>query len=454
MRCFRFLFTSRNSRFFRVIKQRIRDHLRTMHTDIDLQTWFEPLLLRFSDASGLEVRFPHALFAGWFAAERQELFESAVHALLGPETAIVYKRPDKSKKMVSERSALAKQAQSVSEPALPTGVFAAADHCSFDTFIHNRKNEFPFSMAREVASTPKNPAYNPFVICGRGTCGKTHLLKSIARAMAVSMGPEDVFLGTVHDLGVLGTGGIRTTLLRYQAVCLDNAQLLADHPGMQRDIMYIADLFREKKKPLVLALDEEVAKAGLDEKLRSRLESGLIVSLKKPDLDIRLRYAKILADQMRLQLKKEHLLTLVQRFDDFRHIEGTLTKLAAYQTKSGRPINPADLEKVLMHAGTLSGKPISAQTIIDIVAEEFSLSREAILGGNRKADVVQARQIGMYLCRELLGTSLSALGEYFSGKNHATVLHAYKKIKELQDSNKDMHMLVAQLRKKCVLNRS
>ncbi len=445
--------------FFHVIKQRIREHLRTVHTDADLKTWFEPLVLHFADVSGLEVCFPHLLFAEWFTAERQELFECSVRALFGAQTPILYKtaslRPERPKKSIPAR---------ISDPARPgsatlettppqPGSPEAAGHCSFENFIINSKNEFPVSMAKEVAGTPKNPAYNPFVICGKGTCGKSHLLKAVARAMAQSLRWENVFLGTVQDLAEIAgnNGGIRAMLLKRRAVCLDNAQHLANHPELQQDIMDIADLFRDTKKPLVLALDESLARAGLHEKLRSRLESGLIVALKKPDLDVRLRYARAQAEASRLQLKKEYMLTLVQRFDDFRHLEGILTKLAAFQNKSGRPINQGDLDKVLLHAGALSGKRLTPEAIVDKVAEQFSLTREDILGNDRKAEVVRARQIGMYLCRDLLGTSLSALGEYFSGKNHATVLYAYKKIKKLQDSNKDMHRLVTQIRKKCAL---
>jgi ATPase involved in DNA replication initiation len=106
-----------------------------------------------------------------------------------------------------------------------------------------------------------------------------------------------------------------------------------------------------------------------------------------------------------------------------------------------------DLEKILSHE-TLSGKPASLSAIISHVAEAFSLAPEDITGNSRAADIVFARQVAMYLCRELMGVTSSALGQYFNGKNHATVLYACKKISKIMESDKDTHKLVTSIRKK------
>ena len=426
-----------------VNKERIRDHLRTMHTDAELQTWFDPLGFRFSDSGTMEVHFPHVLFSHWFGKERQKMLEREVAGILGTQPRIIYIKPE-SDRSLSVKRVPAKAALQV------TG-----DHAqwSFDTFIYNKKNEFPVAMAREMAASARNPVYSPFVICGKGTCGKTHLLRAIAGGMASALSPESIYLGTVEELNTLYSenekpGMFRKKMLRYKAIFLDNAQDLAAYPDLQQELLSIGDTFREKKKPFVVAIDEDLDQSAMSQKLRSRLESGLVVSVKKPDLDVRLRYVKAQCAANRLHLKKEYLLPLAQRFHNFRALQGIVTKIAAFQKRSDKPITNAEFDKLLASSGALSDRPATPQAIIAHVAESLSLTPEDISGNSRQSGVVRARQIAMYLCRELLGVSLSSLGRYFNGKNHATVLYACKKITKSLDSDKDMHKLVTHIRKK------
>ncbi|MDL2210860.1 chromosomal replication initiator DnaA, partial [Desulfovibrio sp. OttesenSCG-928-O18] len=418
-------------------KERIRDHLRTTHTDAELQTWFDPLRLHFPDSGILEVHFPHMFFSRWFGKERQKMLEREVAQVFGPNTRIVYVKSESDRSLTVKKTA-------PKASALVSGDYG---QWSFDTFIYNKKNEFPVAMAREMAASAKNPVYSPFVICGKGTCGKTHLLRAIAGAMTTTLPPESIYLGTVEELNALYAenekpGAFSKKMLRYKAFFLDNAQDLAAYPELQQELLTIGDAFREKKRPVVVAVDEDIDKSAMSQKLRSRLESGLVVAVKKPDLDIRLRYVKAQCAANRLHLQKEFILPLAQRFQNLRALQGMVTKIAAFQKRNDKPLTNAEFEKLLASSGALSGKPPTPQAIIAHVAEAFSLAPEDISGCSRQAEVVRARQIAMYLCRELLGASLSSLGRYFNGKNHATVLYACKKIKKSMDSDKDTHKLV------------
>lgn len=426
-----------------VNKKRVRNHLRTMYTDAELQTWFDPLGLRFSDSGTMEVHFPHVFFSRWFGKEHQEILEREVARVFGSQRRIVYIKPENDRSL-SGRKFFAKATSQV------TG-----DHgqWSFDTFIYNKKNEFPVAMAREMAASSRNPVYTPFVICGKGACGKTHLLRAIAGTMASTLSPGSVYLGTVEELNTIyseneKSGMFQKKMLRYKAIFLDNAQDLTAYPELQQELLAIGDAFREKKKPFVVAIDEDLDPSAMNQKLRSRLESGLVVSLKKPDLDVRLRYVKAQCAANRLRLKKEFLLPLAQRFQNIRALQGMVTKIAAFQKRSDKPITNAEFDKLLASSGGLSDRPATPQAIIARVAETFFLTPEDIAGNSRQSKVARARQIAMYLCRELLGVSLSSLGRYFNGKNHATVLYACKKIKKSMDNDKDTHKLVTQIRKK------
>ena len=429
-------------------KQRIRDHLRTTYSDAELQTWFDPLRLRVSETGNIEVSFPHALYARWFSKERQKEFEREIASLFDSQPRITYAKTPCGKARslkVSTKDFQAKAVQVVQQSP-------DQGQWSFDSFIYNKKNEFPVSMAREMAASAQNPAYNPFIICGRGTCGKTHLLRAMAGAMAASLTWDGIFFGTAEELRALHAdndkpGVFKRRLLRHKAIFIDNAHYLASCPGLQQELIHIVEVFREKNKPFVLALDESFDHTALNEKLRARLESGLVVMVKKPDLDVRLRYAKAQCRANRLQLRKDLLLPLAQRFQNLPAIQGMVTKIAAFQNKTDKPVSLADLEKIMAN-DTLTGKPATPESIINQVADTFSLTPGDITGPDRRAPIVYARQIAMYLCRELLGVSLSSLGRYFNGKNHATVIYACKKIEQNMNSDKKTHTLVTQIRKR------
>lgn len=421
-------------------KDQIRNQLQSFRTEAELQAWFDPLRLRFTESGSLEISFPHPLFARWFTKERQREFERDVLRVVGGQLRFVYARslPGQSAQVRTKKISVAP----------PKGF---SDKYSFETFIYNRKNDFPVSMARELAASAKNPAYIPFTIYGGEGCGKSHLLRATAVAMSATVPWESIFFGTAADLAAGfeegKPGSFKRRISRCKAVFIDNLQDISRHKGLEQELVSLADLFRDRRKPLVFALDQGFDRETFGRNFRSHLESGLAVALAGPDLDIRLRYAKAECTAQRLHLRKELLLPLAQRFRNLRAIQGVVRKIAAYQNRSGKPLTMGDLEKILSHE-TLSGKPASLSAIISHVAEAFSLAPEDITGNSRAADIVFARQVAMYLCRELMGVTSSALGQYFNGKNHATVLYACKKISKIMESDKDTHKLVTSIRKK------
>lgn len=417
---------------------RIREYLSTLHSDAELKAWFDPLSFSLSESGTLEVRFPHALFSRWFGKERQKRFEREVYSVLTGISRVVYRKPGDTRPMAA---------------AKPSGGGEMRDtgRFSFDTFIYNKKNEFPVSMAREVAAFPVNAAYVPFVVCGKGSCGKTHLLRAMAGVMAEHLPSGAVYFGTVEEMDALyreNPAAFKRKMMRHKALFLDNGQNLNAFPKLQQELVFIAEKYREKQKPFVLSLDEDVDQTALNPKLRARLESGLTVTVKKPDLDVRLRYAKAQCVTNRIHLKKEVLLLLAQRLHNLPGIQGVIAKAAAFQENTGKAVTPAAMEKIMAGTGTLAGKRATPDAIIHEVAEDFSLSPEEVIGNGRAAEATLARQTAMYLCRELLGAPYSSLGTYFTGKNHATVIYACKKIGKLVLSDKDMNKRVAKIRKK------
>ena len=430
-----------------MLKHTLRRHLEQAFSEDELKRWFDPLGLAVTDAEKrLEVLFPHAFFATWFAQTVQDRFEESLSRYLGPGYVIGY-LADGHLTAPGQRPALT-----------PKSIdFPFGHQFSFDSFLANDKNYFPLASAREVAKAGQ-VTYNPFVVCGPSGSGKTHLLKAIANELSRRHGREAVSFGTVEDLNALFTAQppdqvyrARENLLRFEALILDDLGLIKRYPDIQQELILVFDSFYDRKKQLIFASQDKLAGYDfLDPTLKSRLEWGLIVNLKQPDLDIRLRFIEQSCKQKKLGLDKEQMLSLAQRFQDFRYLQGILLKLSAFRELVNKDVSSEDFEHILAHTESGNHSALTPEVIIGVVAGEFKLDPKNLKSAKRHHKVVQARQVAMYLCRQLLGISYPALGRVFGGKDHSTVLYGVNKIQELQNVNRDTKNLIQTLKDKCL----
>ena len=190
---------------------------------------------------------------------------------------------------------------------------------------------------------------------------------------------------------------------------------------------------------------------SLGKALLSRLETGLWAELPEPDLDVRLRYAQQQAKFRRLPLSREQLLLIAQHCPDVRRLSGVILRVASHRSLLGRDLSEQDLLNIVRQGGDSSA--LTPQLIVSIVGEHCGVPAKEILGEKRRPDLVQARQLAMYLCRELLGHSYPVIGRMFGGKDHSTVMHGVKKIKLLQESDRLAHSMVTELTKACLEHR-
>ena len=417
-----------------MLKDILRDRLQQDCSPEELRRWYDPLLLEYDTAAArLTVFFPHVHFAPWFAQEGQAAFERAVTGWFGEQGI----SPE-----------LAYHA-AVMPPRRPPPKDAPPAAYTLDGFITNNKNAFPLAAARRVADPASGHAYNPFIVCGKSGTGKTHILRALAGALAAAHGGDAVFSGGVDELAaaVAAHGGSAFFRAR-QALVVDDLQRAARDAALQEQLIRIMDAFLDSRRQMIFACADTLASLrGLSEGLRSRLEVGLVVELKEPDLDVRLRFAQARCRGQGLKLERDHLLLLAQRCAQLRYLSGIVLKVAAFQSLEQRAITTADLENILH--GTGDGRPVGPEDIVRTVAEHLKLTPKDILGGKRHPALVRARQIAMYLCREMQGTSYPALGRFFGGKDHSTVVHSIKKVTSLLVSDNDVQHLVTELKRKC-----
>lgn len=401
----------------------------------ELDRWSASLGL--SVAQGvLTVRFPHRYFADWFDGQIRDRFE---RALAGTGLRLTYECRD------GRRSRIMHVVREPG-PALPFGA-----EFIFDNFLVNSKNYFPLASAQEVAGSRRAP-YNPFVLCGESGSGKSFLLRAIANAKSGD-GTSGIYVAGIEDLHEFysSRADARKHLMSMDFLGVDDLQEIARHQYLQGEMLALFDHFHLQHKQMVFACSGKVAGLNfLVPRLRSRLEWGLCVTLKAPDLDIRTQYALSRCRERRLDLSKDRILLLAQRFPDLRNLEGCLLKLWAYRELVHDQISDEEFDSILNYLDDRATTALNLDIILEAVCAQFGPSREEIVSGGRRRDLAFARQVAMYLCRKHLGLSLPELGRAFGGRDHSTVLYSCRKIEQLQRDDKSIKSMLQALTEKCL----
>ena len=388
------------------------------------------------DGSVLTVRFPHRYFADWFDAHARARFE---RALAGTGLTPAYECRDKG------RSRIVQEPRAAAQP-LPFG-----SEFIFDNFLVNNKNYFPLASAQEVAQSLEAP-YNPFVLCGESGSGKSFLLRAIANARS-EQNREGIHVTGVEDMHELysARGDARKFLMSMNFLAVDDLQEIARYQYLQGELLALFDHFHLHRKQMVFACTGKVAGYSfLAPKLRSRLEWGLSVTLKAPDLDIRTQYALSRCRERRLELSKDRILLLAQRFPDLRNLEGCLLKLWAYRELVHDHISDDEFDNILNYLDDRAVTALSVEQVVDAVCAHFGLPPEDIFSAGRRHDLVFARQVAMFLCRRHMGLSFPELGRAFGGRDHSTALYSCRKIEQLQRDDKSIKSMLQALTEKCL----
>ena len=458
-----------------LLKNTLRQELEKAFPSQELAQWFDPLAVAV-DESGkiLNVSFPHAFFGQWFMETRRKAFELHVTPHINGMRIVYENGNDFNEKEAGAFSPPIFPWAAHQPPALPAaekqGPVTVATNRSdslsgetttfffflhtFDTFIANKKNDFPLAAAHEAVEKALCPPYTPFVIYGQSGSGKTHLLGAMANALLAAYPGMPLFHGGVDYLDRMVLSSSRFPSLLEKIVFIDDIQRVYHSPGLQDALVDLIDIFHVSQRLLVLSADiHPVNSPGLTPKLLSRLTGGLVVELKKPDMDVRRQYLQQKNAVFKLGLTKERLVYLAQHHQDIRSIDGILTRISTYRSLCDP--QGGDVEKFLDHGAEEhpNRRFLTADFILDTVSKHFSVSKESITGKKREKSVALARPIAMLLCRELLHISLEQVGVIFGGRDHSSVLYSLKKINELQKSNKDVNIQVASLKQMCLTRR-
>ncbi|HWB35102.1 MAG TPA: chromosomal replication initiator protein DnaA, partial [Rugosimonospora sp.] len=326
---------------------------------------------------------------------------------------------------------------------------------TFETFVIGSSNRFAHAASVAVAESPAK-AYNPLFIYGSSGLGKTHLLHAI--------GHYSQTLGTAKTVRYVSTEEFTNDFInslrddktsafqrRYRDVdilLIDDIQFLENRERTQEEFFHTFNTLHNASKQLVITSDRSPRQlATLEDRLRTRFEWGLLADITPPDLETRIAILQKKAFQERLEAPADVLEFIASRVSNsIRELEGALIRVTAYASLTRTPVALGLAEEVLRDfIPDGSGPEITADQIMASTADYFGVSLEDLRGHSRSRVLVNARQVAMYLCRELTDLSLPRIGQAFGGRDHTTVMHADRKIRQQMAERRSLYNQIAEL---------
>ncbi|MGH3495273.1 MAG: chromosomal replication initiator protein DnaA, partial [Sciscionella sp.] len=325
----------------------------------------------------------------------------------------------------------------------------------FDSFVIGASNRFAHAAALAVAEAPAR-AYNPLFVWGESGLGKTHLLHAVGHyAQRLFPGMRVRYVSTeefTNDfINSLRDDRKVAFQRRYRDVdilLVDDVQFLEGKEGTQEEFFHTFNTLHNANKQIVVSSDRPPKRLEtLEDRLRTRFEWGLITDIQPPELETRIAILRKKAAQDRLNVPSEVLEFIAARIErNIRELEGALIRVTAFASLNRQPVEVALAEIVLRDLIPDSQAPeISTSTIMAVTAEFFSVTMDDLCGPGKVKALAQARQIAMYLCRELTDLSLPKIGQQFGGRDHTTVMHADRKIRSLMAERRSIYNQVTEL---------
>lgn len=325
----------------------------------------------------------------------------------------------------------------------------------FDNFVTGGFNRIAHAAALAVAKEP-GKTYNPLFMYGGVGLGKTHLMHAIGHAVLKNDPTKRVLYITcekftnelINAIRDNSTEAFRQKYRHIDLLMVDDVQFLTKKIQTQEEFFHTFNALYQSNKAIILSSDRPPHEIQtLEERLKSRFASGLLADIQVPDLETRIAILKKKAMLENLDVPNEALIYIAGRIDNnIRELEGALTRVVAYASLTGSKITTelvTDSLKNIFPENTT--KEITLEIIQEVVATHFKVSIDDLNSSKRNKALAVPRQIAMYLCRELTDTSLPQIGEFFGGRDHTTVLHAYKKITKDRSTDIQMDRTVQEL---------
>jgi chromosomal replication initiator protein len=396
-------------------------------------TWFRPTSYVSQEANRLRISVPNTQFRDWLSKNYQGVLAEALAEVGYPALEIDFEE-------LGDTSGQ-------SHAAFPEG---DARHLNpkytFESFVVGSSNQFAHAAARAVAEIPSK-SYNPLFVYGGVGLGKTHLMHAIGHyILARERKLNILYISTDRFINEM-INAIRFDRLpafrqKYRAIdilLIDDIQFIAG-----KDFFHIFNALHDGQKQIVVSSDCPPRQIPtLEERLHSRFEWGLIADIQPPDIETKVAILRKKAEAERVEIPENVALFIASKVrTNIRELEGSLIRLIAYASLTGRDIDLPLAHETLRDLLHSEEKPVTIEMIQKFVADHYSLKISDLKARNNSKSVAVPRQIAMYLTKTLTGASLPEIGKDFGGKHHSTVIHSVRKITELRKQDPEFDRLI------------
>jgi chromosomal replication initiator protein len=414
-------------------------------------TWFKPTAFVAEGSSSITVRVPNVLFKDWLTKHYAVVLSEALTDVRRSETIINFVTPE----AIGLSTAQPPPVEPFSTPELADAPVSTAGglnpRYTFDTFIVGPSNQFAHAACRAVAEAPSR-SYNPMFIYGGVGLGKTHLMHAVGQyvlhhdpTLKLTYISSERFMNEM--INALRYDRILDFRERYRSVdvlLVDDIQFVSGKEGTQTEFFHTFNALYDAQKQIVLSSDRPPHEIpALEERLRSRFEWGLIADIQPPDIETRVAILKRKAEAEAVPLADNVALYIAGRIkSNIRELEGSLIRLIAYASLTGREISLELTHEVLKNVIDQDEKTVTIESIQKFVSDHYQLKVGDLKSRNNSKSVAAPRQIAMYLCKALTTASLPEIGRSFGGKHHSTVIHSIKKVDELRKGSAEFNSLI------------
>ena len=412
-------------------------------------TWFKPTTFVSDDGRTLTVRVPNALFRDWLNKHYSVVLSEALREVGRADATLAFQTAgaDPLPEAVADEPEV--PAEAGGEATLAQGL---NPRYTFDTFIVGPSNQFAHAACRAVAEAP-SLSYNPLFIYGGVGLGKTHLMHAIGQYVVqhganlrLTYISSERFMNEM--INAVRYDRILEFRERYRSVdvlLVDDIQFVAGKEGTQNEFFHTFNALYDAQKQIVLSSDRpphEIPR--LEERLRSRFEWGLIADVQPPNLETKVAILRKKADAEAVDLPDNVAMYIATKIkSNIRELEGSLIRLIAYASLTGRVISLDLAQEVLRNVIDHDDRAVTLEQIQKHVADYYQLKVHDLKSRNNAKSVAMPRQVAMYLCKLLTHASLPEIGKTFGGKHHSTVIHSIRKVEDLRKKDADFNNLMA-----------
>jgi chromosomal replication initiator protein len=444
------------------IWSRVATQLAAAVDETTYRIWLEPLRIVDFDSGRLSLEAsPQA--CGWVRERFGRVLQTASAAALGADVVVdivpAGEQHSRTTTRPSSKSTVA-PTQGLRAPTPPIDNLGNPK-LTFDQFVIGDSNRLAHAAALTVAEMPAQ-AYNPLFLCGPPGVGKTHLLHSIANlllihnpGMTVRLTTSEAFANEFRFALGEGSGGMDGFKARFRHIdvlLIDDVQFLERKAKTEEEFFHTFNALYDAGSQIVLTSDRPPSDLqALEDRLRERFQAGLVADIRTPDFNTRLTILRKRAQHDGIPLYDDGpLQAIAERVAlNVRAVEGALIRIVAFSSLTGRPLTRELAQEVL--DGLYPMPPRTSYSIADIQAaacDHFGLSSEELLSNARTARITWPRHVAMYLAREMTSESLPAIGRHFGGRDHTTVLHAWRRTEERISKDSSSRHAVDSLRER------